>query len=159
MLLVVTIAFWSVGAIFAYLVDLLLLHTGPNAWRYMLASGAIPALLVIWGRRSIPESPRWLLAKGEKDKGMAVASHVMEEAGIRLTRPTRPGYHARGENRLLLAIVRAGFDPAHVLYGLLLVFVRCRQLCNDCFLSHDLQDVKGVHLDILGVGVHGGFRH
>ena len=80
-LMVTTIAFWTVGAIVSYGVSLLLLHTGPNAWRYMLASGAIPALLVIWGRRSIPESPRWLAASGQTDRAMEVAQKIASDAG------------------------------------------------------------------------------
>ncbi|PSR35611.1 MAG: MFS transporter [Sulfobacillus thermosulfidooxidans] len=83
-LMVTTIGFWTVGAIVSYFVSLLLLHTGPNAWRWMLASGAIPAILVIWGRRSIPESPRWLAADGQHDKAIAIAQQVAREADTTL---------------------------------------------------------------------------
>jgi SHS family lactate transporter-like MFS transporter len=33
---------------------------GPWGWRMMLWSGVLPALLVFWVRRSVPESPVWL---------------------------------------------------------------------------------------------------
>jgi len=32
---------------------------GPNAWRYLYLIGVLPALVVLWIRRNIPESPRW----------------------------------------------------------------------------------------------------
>src|SRR3954464_13668832 len=32
---------------------------GPNAWRVMFLLGVVPALLTLWIRRAIPESPRW----------------------------------------------------------------------------------------------------
>ncbi|WP_260860862.1 MFS transporter [Mycobacterium tilburgii] len=31
------------------------------AWRLILGLGALPALLVLWNRRHMPESPRWTL--------------------------------------------------------------------------------------------------
>lgn len=32
---------------------------GPDAWRYMFLLGVLPALLTLWIRRTIPESPLW----------------------------------------------------------------------------------------------------
>jgi SHS family lactate transporter-like MFS transporter len=37
----------------------------PWAWRAMLWSGLLPALLVVWVRRSVPESPVWLATAGQ----------------------------------------------------------------------------------------------
>lgn len=91
MLLVMTIAFWQVGAVVSYLVSLALLHTGPDAWRWMLASGAIPAILVMWGRRSIPESPRWLMAKGRKDQAIQIAKNVAQSSGVELSTTDNAG--------------------------------------------------------------------
>ncbi|MBM7646028.1 putative MFS transporter [Scopulibacillus daqui] len=57
-------AMWFVGAVAAYLAGILLLPLGPNAWRYMLLTGAAFALIVFLFRVKLPESPRWLAAKG-----------------------------------------------------------------------------------------------
>ena len=32
---------------------------GPSAWRYLYLIGVLPALVTLWIRRNIPESPRW----------------------------------------------------------------------------------------------------
>ncbi|MHB1955329.1 MAG: MFS transporter, partial [Sulfobacillus sp.] len=88
MLLVTTIAFWQVGAVAAYAASLLMLHLGPEAWRWMLASGAIPALVVMWLRRTIPESPRWLAAAGRKEEGDKIAQAVAREQGVTLKADT-----------------------------------------------------------------------
>jgi len=32
---------------------------GPHAWRYLYLIGVLPALVILWIRRNIPESPRW----------------------------------------------------------------------------------------------------
>ena len=50
---------YSIGSILASGVWLTIGSVGPNAWRYMYLIGVLPALVVFWIRRNIPESPRW----------------------------------------------------------------------------------------------------
>jgi MFS family permease len=50
---------YSVGSILASGVWLAIGTAGPDAWRYMYLVGVLPALVVFWIRRNIPESPRW----------------------------------------------------------------------------------------------------
>lgn len=72
---------WSLGALCAILVDAgLYVLFGSEAWRLMFAAGALPAAVVLALRRSLPDSPRWLLAQGRV--GEAVA--VFERFGIRV---------------------------------------------------------------------------
>ncbi|MCF8567832.1 sugar porter family MFS transporter [Alicyclobacillus tolerans] len=56
---------WVAGAITATILGISLLHTGNNAWRWMFATAAIPSFLVLVGRQALPESPRWLIRKGD----------------------------------------------------------------------------------------------
>src|SRR6516164_302215 len=49
----------GVGSVIASLVWLGIGDMGPNAWRYLYLIGVLPALIVLWIRRNIPESPRW----------------------------------------------------------------------------------------------------
>jgi MFS family permease len=48
-------------------------------WRLLLAFGAIPALAVFQMRRHMAESPRYLLATGQRDDAHAAAGHVLGE--------------------------------------------------------------------------------
>jgi MFS family permease len=50
---------YPIGSILASGVWLTIGTTGPDAWRYMYLIGVLPALVVFWIRRNIPESPRW----------------------------------------------------------------------------------------------------
>jgi MFS family permease len=43
------------------------------SWRFMLGFGAIPALVIVWLRRGIPESPRWLARNGREEEAREVA--------------------------------------------------------------------------------------
>jgi len=61
-------AVWTVGYVVAYVVGFGLQHLGSGSWRWMLASAAIPALLVVLLRFGTPESPRWLVSKGRVEE-------------------------------------------------------------------------------------------
>lgn len=49
---------------------------GPNAWRYLYLIGVLPALIVLWIRRNIPESPRW-----EEANDRRRAAHAQRRKG------------------------------------------------------------------------------
>ncbi|MGY4650181.1 MFS transporter [Mycobacterium sp. URHB0021] len=55
---------WAIGAAAAFVVAYLLRGVGPHAWRYLLASPAVFALITLLARLGTPESARWLLSKG-----------------------------------------------------------------------------------------------
>ncbi len=63
--------FFYIGAIAAMLVGYLLSQSGPDAWRLLFASGAVPALALLIIRRALPESPRWLLRKQRPEEAIA----------------------------------------------------------------------------------------
>ncbi|QDR79418.1 MFS transporter [Sporomusa termitida] len=67
---------WYAGAVAAGIAGYLLLQTGPDAWRWMLGSAAIPALILVSGRWGTPESPRWLASKGQTGEALAVIKQV-----------------------------------------------------------------------------------
>lgn len=71
------IVMWFVGAAVAYVVGEIMLSTlGPDAWRWMLASAALPAIVFVLLRHGTPESPRWLASKGRMTEAMEVVHKV-----------------------------------------------------------------------------------
>ncbi|HVA54532.1 MAG TPA: MFS transporter [Gammaproteobacteria bacterium] len=70
-------ALWMGGAAVSSAVGLGLLPLGEHAWRFMLASGAIPALGILWLRKNLPESPRWYLRRGRIKEAVAVLAQLV----------------------------------------------------------------------------------
>ncbi|WP_458320012.1 MFS transporter [Mycolicibacterium brisbanense] len=68
---------WTVGYVVAYFIGTWLAELSPDAWRWLLASGTIPALLVLVLRIGTPESPRWLISKGRLDEARAIAARFL----------------------------------------------------------------------------------
>ena len=54
----------------------LILTTGPGSWRWMLGVEAIPALVFLALLTAVPESPRWLLARGRRAEALEVMRAV-----------------------------------------------------------------------------------
>lgn len=69
------------GILTSYLINYLL-HDVENNWRWMFASGAVPSVLFFIGLFFIPETPRWLLMHGYKERAQKVLLKInnQEEA-------------------------------------------------------------------------------
>lgn len=69
---------WALGYILAAVLAGIFIDTlglGAEAWRWLFAFGAVPALFVLWVRRSVPESAAWLerrAAKADEPNAFAV---------------------------------------------------------------------------------------
>ncbi|EZH65899.1 metabolite transporter [Bacillaceae bacterium JMAK1] len=70
------VALWFIGYAIAYVVGYFMLPLGAESWRFMLASCAIPAILLLIGRIGMPESPMWLASKGRVAEAHAIVSKV-----------------------------------------------------------------------------------
>lgn len=70
---------WQLGAFTAYVSGILLMPLGDNAWRWMLLLGAVLAVVVIFFRHSMPESPRWLRTQGRHEEADAIERDVREK--------------------------------------------------------------------------------
>jgi putative MFS transporter len=66
--------FFSFGFVGAALIGRFVVPLGEDGWRWAQVITAIPILLLLWWRRSLPESPRFLLSRGRN----AEAEQVVE---------------------------------------------------------------------------------
>ncbi|XP_039010764.1 inositol transporter 1-like isoform X2 [Hibiscus syriacus] len=69
------------GQFLSYLVNLAFTEV-EGTWRWMLGVSAIPAVIQFFLMLCMPESPRWLFMKNEKDKAIAVLSNIYEIARL-----------------------------------------------------------------------------
>jgi len=107
-------AAWFAGSATAYLVGAALTPLGGLGWRLMLLLGAVFALLVIWLRRAVPESPRWLRAQGRGDDVEQVLSYL---GGGDAGSATAPAPELSGDQTGSQAGSRAGAHPWRLLFS------------------------------------------
>ena len=61
------------GTGMGHILDLILVK---EVWRSMLGLGTIPALLFFTGLCFVPESPRWLIQKGQTEEGISILARI-----------------------------------------------------------------------------------
>jgi sugar porter (SP) family MFS transporter len=88
------------GIVAAYASNAALAGIGEDSWRWMLAAAAIPSILYTVFCLGIPESPRWILSKGnDRAEGVAV---------LRLIRPDASPAQIDAEANEILAAAAQG---------------------------------------------------
>lgn len=83
-------ASFTLGLVFSSLVGAWIVPQ--MGWRVLLALGAVPAVIILWARRSLPESPRWLAEHGRLAEADEVVSRIersVEEEGKTLPQPAK----------------------------------------------------------------------
>jgi len=74
---------WTIGYVIANVVGMHYADASPDAWRWLLASAGVPALLVLVLRVGTPESPRWLLGQGRAEEAhRIVRKHFGENVAL-----------------------------------------------------------------------------
>jgi MFS transporter, SHS family, lactate transporter len=80
---------------------------GPDSsvsWRAMLWSGIVPALLVVWIRRGVAESPLWLAIQADRSHG-----------GLQQTSDRAPAAHGAVQDLLRAEVVRVAIVLAAIM--------------------------------------------
>lgn len=67
------------GILIAFFSNYALSNLGENAWRYMLGTEALPALVYTLMTFSLPKSPRWLFLQGKKEEAAAILGQIYSE--------------------------------------------------------------------------------
>ncbi|WP_037370988.1 MFS transporter [Amycolatopsis orientalis] len=71
---------WPVGTTLAGASATLLVPVSGN-WRWMLVLMILPAVLLFWARRGVPESPLYLVRKGREAEARLVIDNLVERTG------------------------------------------------------------------------------
>ncbi|XP_056595573.1 solute carrier family 2 member 13b isoform X3 [Triplophysa dalaica] len=79
-LVTINTLFITGGQFIASVVDGVFSYLQHDGWRYMLGLSAVPAALQFFGFLFLPESPRWLLQKGQTEKARQVLGQI--RAGV-----------------------------------------------------------------------------
>lgn len=83
---------WTIGYVVANVLGMRYADASPDAWRWLLASAGIPAVIVLLARIGTPESPRWLLRKGRAAEAKSV---VLKHFGGNVTLDVTHDEHAQ----------------------------------------------------------------
>jgi putative MFS transporter len=83
---------WTIGYVMANVLGMHYADSSPDAWRWLLASAGVPAVIVLLLRMGTPESPRWLHGKGRIAEAKAV---VLKHFGPNVTLDGGHDVHAQ----------------------------------------------------------------
>jgi sugar porter (SP) family MFS transporter len=108
------------GILAAYCSNALLaqIATGPDAWRWKLAAMTVPGAVFLAAMFAIPQSPRWLAARGRHEEAQAIATQIGLSDWTRIAErgnaaatsgETRLGWR-RHRTPILLAVAIASFN-------------------------------------------------
>ncbi|HEV2399614.1 MAG TPA: sugar porter family MFS transporter [Candidatus Sulfotelmatobacter sp.] len=93
------------GILAAYIVGWWFSGLGGQSWRWMLAVAAGPALVFFVGLFAIPESPRWLISRGQMGEAMQTMVRLLgeREAAAEARTANRSAAEEKGSWRELLS--------------------------------------------------------
>lgn len=81
-LVVILESFWAFGWALAAIVAYLVIPRIPeHGWRVAFALGSLPVLYVLYLRRALPESPRYLAESGRFEEAKAIVRSIEKECG------------------------------------------------------------------------------
>jgi putative MFS transporter len=71
--------FFSFGFVFAALLGYFVIPASGDGWRIVQVISALPIVMLLWWRRSLPESPRWLIERGRSAQARVEVERIEAE--------------------------------------------------------------------------------
>jgi putative MFS transporter len=71
--------FFSFGFVFAALLGYFIVPAYADGWRIVQVITALPIVMLLWWRRALPESPRWLIQQGRSTEAIQVVDALEAE--------------------------------------------------------------------------------
>ncbi len=115
------------GILITNLVNYKLAGNGASSWRLMFGAGVIPSALFFFGVIFLPESPRWLIAAGRKDKALVTLKKIGPDSFARETLSAVTHSLANTKKEKFSAIFAPAVRPAVAVGITLAVF---QQFCG-----------------------------
>ncbi|HEV2209415.1 MAG TPA: sugar porter family MFS transporter [Verrucomicrobiae bacterium] len=151
-----------------------LLQLGENSWRWMLGVEAAPAVLYFTCLFFVPESPRWLLLRGQESRARAVFTRVCgaeraeselrniresisHESGAPANLPSRLAalFGRRMRRIIFIALALAFFQMATginaIFYYLPTIFSHAGSLQNTAFMQAALVGLVNVTMTLVAI--------
>jgi sugar porter (SP) family MFS transporter len=144
------------GILASYLVDYAL--AGSGSWRWMLGLAAVPALLLGAGMWFLPESPRWLVARGRAGQARGVLERCrggrdvwqeIEEIKQGLDRPVGSWGELVSPRLRVALLVGVGLGVFQQITGINTVIYYAPTICR----SAGFESASSAILATVGVGV------
>jgi len=79
--------FFSFGYVFAALLGYFVVPASPVGWRIVQVITAMPVVMLLWWRRALPESPRWLIQRGRSGEAAETVARMESEVLRRTGKP------------------------------------------------------------------------
>ncbi|SMC04707.1 MFS transporter, putative metabolite transport protein [Sulfobacillus thermosulfidooxidans DSM 9293] len=114
---------WPIGTTLSFVLSGIIFSVVPPliAWRIVFALAALPAVVGIWLRKSLPESPRWLIAMGQEDQGhQLIDTYQLEPVNYSYPDPHTTSFRQSFANRWIL-ILGTWFFLTMASYGMGLI--------------------------------------
>src|ERR1700754_1242662 len=70
------VGFMSFGYLGSAILGFSVVRNFPDGWRYLAVITALPVVMLLWWRRTLPESPRWLESQGREAEADSIVSKI-----------------------------------------------------------------------------------
>jgi putative MFS transporter len=70
------VGFMSFGYVTSSILGYTVIGPFPDGWRYVAVITSLPVVMLLWWRKTLPESPRWLEAQGRDEEANSIVESI-----------------------------------------------------------------------------------